>query len=112
FGPTKASLALPEIVADLKRHKTIPVDLSVRVNGIMAISTIYQMMAMAKKEPDPKMHKEIFDLYKGFLTDPQVMMRIRAVEGIRYLGPISRDAIKEVITMSGDPVTWEVRKEA
>src|SRR5437763_1009975 len=39
FGPNKAYEAVPEILKELSKHKLQPVDLSVRVNGTMALST-------------------------------------------------------------------------
>src|SRR5262245_10282661 len=39
FGLTKAGEAMPEIVADLERHPKPVIDLSVRVNGVMALNT-------------------------------------------------------------------------
>jgi HEAT repeat protein len=114
FGPTKSHEALSEVIFQLNKHKTAPsgVDLSVRVNGIMALSTIYKQMAMAKKEPPDKLHKEAFAIYKYYLKDGQVIMRVRTVQGLPSLGPIARDAIEEVIKLTRDPITWEVRKEA
>jgi HEAT repeats len=114
FGPTKSHEALPEVIVQLNRHKTEPngVDLSVRVNGIMALSTIYRQMAMAKKDPPEKSHKAAFAIYKYFLNDGQVIMRVRTVQGLPSLGPIARDAIPDVIKLTKDTITWEVRKEA
>jgi hypothetical protein len=114
FGPLKSPEALPEVILQLNRHKTAPagVDLSVRVNGIIALSTIYQHMAMTKKEPSEKLHKEAFALFKYYLKDGQVIMKVRTVQGLPNLGPIARDAIEDVIVLTRDPITWEVRKEA
>ena len=114
FGPTKSHEALPEIIFQLNRHKTEPngVDLSVRVNGIMALTMIYRQMAMAHKEPPEESHKKAFALYKYFLNDGQVIMRVRTLQGLPSLGPIARDAIPDVIKASNAVITWEVRKEA
>ena len=114
FGPTKSHEALPEVILQLRRHKTelSGVDLSVRVNGIMALSTIYKQMAMAKKDPPEKLHKEAFAIYRYFLKDEQVIMKVRTVQGLPYLGPIAHDAIDDVIRLVDDSITWEVRKEA
>ena len=114
FGPTKSHEALPEIIIQLNRHKTEPngVDLSVRVNGIMALTMIYRQMAMAKKDPPEESHKKAFALYKYFLNDGQVIMRVRTLQGLPSLGPIARDAIPDVIKSTTATITWEVRKEA
>jgi HEAT repeat protein len=109
FGPDKAYEAVSDIIVELKKHNNPkPVDLSVRVSGTMVLSTIFKY----KKDPDPKYLKEAVAIYKTFLKDEQMMMRIRAVQGLVYLGPTSRDAIPEVITMAKEPATWEARKEA
>lgn len=114
FGPTKSHEALPEVIVQLNRHKTEPngVDLSVRVNGIMALSTIYRQMAMAKQDPPEESHKKAFAIYKYFLNDGQVIMRVRTLQGLPSLGPIAHDAIPDVIGLTKATITWEVRKEA
>ncbi|MBI3824042.1 MAG: HEAT repeat domain-containing protein [Planctomycetes bacterium] len=113
FGPTKGLEVMPIIVADLSRHpKVISVDLSVRVNGIMAISTIYKMLPMIKKTPDPDLHKKVVALYKQFLNDPQVIMKIRTMQGLPLIGYAALDNIEDVIKLTEERITWEVRKEA
>jgi HEAT repeat protein len=114
FGPTKSHEALPDVIFQLNRHKTEPngVDLSVRVNGIMALTMIYRQMAMAKKDPPEESHKKAFALYKYFLNDGQVIMRVRTLQGLPSLGPIAHDAIPDVIGLTKATITWEVRKEA
>ena len=107
FGPDKAYEAVPEILKELSKHKKFPVDLSVRVNGTMALSTILRY----KKEPDPAHLKEALAIYKMFLGDSQAVMRVRAVQGLPVVGPLAREALDEVIKVAKDPSTWEVRKE-
>jgi len=116
FGPDKAYDAVPDIIAELSKHTKKPVDLSVRVTGTVVLSTIFKF----KKEPeDPKLKealakniKDAVAIYKVFLRDEQLMMRVRAVQGLPFLGPTSRDALTEVILMAKEPATWEARKEA
>lgn len=118
FGPAKAYQALPEIIVQMNRHNpNAPtgetIDLAMRVNGIMAMSTILKMTWSTKKEgPDPKLLDQCYAIYKKAMKDPQVIMRMRAVQGIIFVGPKSREAIDDVVTLARDPVTWEVRKEA
>jgi HEAT repeat protein len=112
FGPNKSPEALPKIIFQMNRHKSIPIDLSMRVNGIIAMTAILQQMGMAKKEPSEKLLKDTFEVYKFCLKDGQVIMKVRALQGLPWLGPISHDAIENVILLCKDPVTWEVRKEA
>jgi HEAT repeat protein len=109
FGPNKAYDALPDILAELKKHSAkTPVDLSFRINGTMAVSTIFKY----KKEPDPKYAKDAVAIYKTFLKDDQMMMKIRTVQGLPFLGPTCRDALPEVVAMAKNTLTWEARKEA
>ncbi len=118
FGPSKSYEAVPEILAQLKRHNPAAstgeaIDLSMRVNGVVALSTIFKATWGTKKEgPDTKHLDEAFIIYKKCLKDPQVIMRVRAVQGIMYLGPKAREAIDDIALLAKDPVTWEVRKEA
>jgi HEAT repeat protein len=109
FGPNKAYEAVPDIIAELSRHTaSAPVDLAVRVNGIMALSTIFKY----KEKPETKHVQDAFTIYKRFLNDEQVILRVRTLQGLPMLGPISRGALDEVIKQTKEPSTWEVRKEA
>jgi HEAT repeat protein len=109
FGGEKAYEAIDDIIAQLNRHTfNNPVDLSVRVNGTMALSTILSH----KKEPEAKHVKEALALYKKGMKDLQVIMRVRSVQGLPYLGFPARDMIEDVILLAKDPISWEVRNEA
>ena len=107
FGPNKSYEAVPDLLKELSKHRKSPVDLSVRVNGTMALSTILR----AKKDPDPALLKEALSVYRMFLGDSQAVMRVRAVQGLPVVGPMAREALDEVIKVARDPATWEVRKE-
>ncbi|MBM3996915.1 MAG: hypothetical protein FJ303_22610 [Planctomycetes bacterium] len=108
FGPKKAYEAVPDLITQLS--KKTPIDLAYRVNAITMLSTIFKYTD--PKDRDPKHVEAAFSIYKRFLSDSQVIMKVRTVQGIVYLGPIARSAIPEVITMTRDPATWEARKEA
>jgi HEAT repeat protein len=109
FGPVKAFDAVDDILKELERHSSkTPIDLNVRVNGTMALSTIFKYA----KEPDPKLVNRAVTVYRGFLKDPQLLLKIRTVQGIVYLGPECREAMPEVLAMAREPLTWEARKEA
>ncbi|MBI1831377.1 MAG: hypothetical protein HYR84_08005 [Planctomycetes bacterium] len=109
FGPKKAYEAVPDLLIELNKHTVKkPSDLSFRVNGVMALSTIFKYA----EKPDPKHLESAFAIYKRFLSDGQVIMKIRTVQGLPTLGSIARGAIPDVIIMTRDPITWEVRKEA
>jgi HEAT repeat protein len=108
FGP-KAYEVVPDIIADLSRHPIkAKIDLSVRVNGMMALSTIFRYT----EKPDQKLIDAALPLYKAGMTDSQVIMKMRAVQGIIFLGPSARTALGDVIVLARDGATWELRKEA
>jgi HEAT repeat protein len=109
FGPDKAYEAVPEILAELKRHTArTPVDLSVRIAGTTALGTIFKF----KKDPDPKDIKAAVAIFKTYLKDEQLMLRIQAVQGLPFLGPTCRGALPEVYSLAREPSTWEARKDA
>lgn len=112
FDLPMAADAIPEIIADLARQKTIKVDLSVRVNGTMALNTYFLHAANAKKTPDAKVVKDALAVYRMGLKDTQVIMKVRSLQGLQFLGPPARDALEDVIVLARDTSTWEVRKEA
>jgi hypothetical protein len=107
FGPDRAYEAVPEILKELNKQKTLNVDLAVRVNGIVTVSTILR----AQKKPDPALLKDALAVYKMCMKDTQAIMRIRAVQGLPAVGPIAHDAVEDVILVARDPATWELRKE-
>lgn len=108
FGPEKAYTAVPEILKELKKHTPgSPIDLAVAVNGTLTLSTIFKYT----KDPDPKYLKEAKPIYKAFLGNSQIILKIRAVQALPYLGPDARDLIDDVIKVAKEPTTWEVRKE-
>src|SRR2546430_50930 len=62
FGPEKAYEAVPDILFELNRHKgPVVIDLSFRVNGIQALSTIFRY----KKNPDQKLIDDAYALYRS-----------------------------------------------
>ena len=114
FGPKKAYEAVPDILTQLERHlaKKNPenIDLAVRVNGIMALSAIFKYAQ--PPNPDPKHIERALPIFKASMNDPQVILKVRAVQGLPFLGPASHGLIEDVIKLVNLPITWEVRKEA
>jgi hypothetical protein len=109
FGTDKSYQAVPDILAELTSHKgNKNIDLSMRVNAIQALSTIFRY----KKNPDPKHVTDAYNLYVPALTDTQVILRMQTMKALPYLGPIARDSFKTVLKLGKDPVSWEIRKEA
>lgn len=108
FGPNKAYEALPDIIGELSKHtKQQPIDLSVRVHGVVAMSTIL----FSKKDPDKKLADDAIMVYKTSLKDRQVLLRTRAVQGVLSLGPRTQELIDEIIDVAHDPNSGELRKE-
>lgn len=109
FGTNKAYEAVPDILEEVKWHrKETDIDLSVRVNGIQVLATIFRY----KKDPDPKHVKEAYALFKPALKSQQVVLRLQTMKALPYLGPMARDAFNDVLDLAKDRVSWEIRKEA
>jgi len=138
FPFRKVYTALPDILKELRRHKdSTPVDLSVRVNGVIAIGKIFQAkqyspdpdfeayLKLPEKDRDPKKIKEFLDkhkpdpkyvadailIFKQSLGDNQIILKVRAAQALPYLGPDSRKLMADVIAVVRDRSSWEVRKE-
>ena len=105
FGPDKAYTAVPDILTDLEKHKKVTQDLSVRVNGTLAISAIFKYMYLNKKEPEPAHVKRAVAMFNLFLADSQVILRVRTVQETR-----NEKTVNEVIKIVNDPATWEARQ--
>jgi HEAT repeats len=109
FGTNKSYEAVPDILEEVKWHKKeTGIDLSVRVNGIQTLATIFRY----KKDPDPSHIKEAYALFKPALKSQQVVLRLQTMKALPYLGPIARDAFDDVLLLAKDSVSWEIRKEA
>ena len=65
-----------------------------------------------KKNPDQKYINDTFAICKKNLKDPQVILRMQTMKGMPTLGPKSREAIDDIVLITKDPVSWEMRKEA
>jgi hypothetical protein len=108
FGPDKAYSVLPDILSTLELHYKSTVDLSVRVNGVLALGTIFKH----KPDADPKYFKRAATLFKVFLKDEQVILRIRTAQALQYLKGDAQFARTEILRMVKDPTTWEARQVA
>src|SRR5204863_9125792 len=65
FDMSRASEAVPEIIADLARHpKKVTIDLGVRVNGTMALNTYFMHVAKSGKTPDAKLADDALAIYR------------------------------------------------
>ena len=83
FGPEKAQQAVPAILKELGKHRplTAPIDMSVRLDGAMALGTILS----SAKEPDAKDIAEAVRILKIFCHDEQVLVKARAVQALAAL---------------------------
>ncbi len=107
FGPDRAYEAVPAILKELNKHKTINLDLAVRVEGIKTITTIL----LHQKQHDPALLKDALAVYRMCLKDTQAGMRIEAVRGLPAVGPIAHEAVDDVIRVANDSASWKLRKE-
>src|SRR5260370_3869897 len=113
FGPEKAQQAVPAILKELGKHKpvTAPIDMSVRLDGAMALGTILS----SAKEPDSKDIAEAVRILKIFMHDEQVLVRARAAQALAALarfGPNAEihKALNDVIAIAQNLDTWEARQ--
>lgn len=134
FPLEKVYTALPDIILELEKDKVKTVDLSVRVNGLIAIGKILQaknspppelIKAMSAKKPDQKEIEEIIArhrpdpkivekcvlLFRRFLKNDQIILKVRAAQYLPYAGIEARKALPEIVQIANDFSSWEVRKE-
>jgi hypothetical protein len=108
FGPDRAYAAVPTLLERLRNHPRVPVDLSVRVNGIMVLGYIMGNYKAANQ-------KDITDtvgILTRFLGDDQNIVRLRALQALGGMGTAARVAIPGVCNAVKDPKTFETRKAA
>jgi HEAT repeat protein len=109
YGPDIAKKAVPALIEELEKHnKPDPIDLSVRVNGCIALGMILGSL----KEPDTVQVNKAVKLFKKMLADTQVIVRFRAAQSVAQLGPMARDVVPELETLVKDFATWETRHAA
>jgi uncharacterized protein (UPF0147 family) len=109
YPPDVAKKAVPEIIKELKKHtKVAPIDMSVRVNGTLALGLILS----SAKNPDQTQVNETVALLKKMLSDEQILARFRACQALAQMGTMAKDAIPELAKATKDPETWEVRQAA
>jgi HEAT repeat protein len=106
FSPRQAQKAVPALIAELEKHKKTPIDLSVRINGSIALGTILSSV----EKPDLDDIKKAVAIFKGFCKDEQIIVRTRAVQALAQLAPFSRPALPEVMQVARDTHTWEARR--
>jgi hypothetical protein len=115
FGPDRAYQAVPVILDRLRKHTAqAPVDLSVRVNGVIALGYILGGYRDDKGQAmtDPQHVKDAVIILKRFLADSQSILRYRAAQALGRIGPDAKSAIAEVINVTKDTTTFETRQAA
>ena len=109
FGPDRAYQAVPVIVERLRHNSPgKQVDVSVRVNGAIALGYILG----GYKGADHKVIKDAVSVLRRFLTDNQTIVRYRGAQALGRIGTDAKDTIPEVINVVKDPATWETRQAA
>jgi HEAT repeat protein len=110
FPPEQGSAALPVILTEMAKHNprggTRPIDLSIRVNGAIAVG----ILLGSTKDPDPKHVKEAVRLLREGLGDTQKILVYRSAEALGRIGPEARSAIPALLAGVRDSATWEVRE--
>jgi HEAT repeat protein len=122
YGPKLAMKAVPKLVAELQKHKkgVSEIDLSVRVNGCIALGMIMGSQPEPKDAAALNELKEVVGVLNKMLTDSQVIVRFRATQAIGQVGPYARElspkdpdsVLKHLIKLVMDLDTWENRHAA
>ena len=100
---------MPVILDRLRRHSAgKPVDVSVRVNGAIAVGFILG----GYKEAEHKVVKDAISVLRKFLKDSQTIVRYRGVQALGRIGTEAKDTIPEIINLVTDYSTWETRQQA
>jgi len=111
FPQALAYAAVPKLLAELKR-RDVEVDVSIRVNAVMALGTI---LAQGAETPEPEVVNNTVKVLTFFLipqNESQSIVRYRAAEALGKIGPRSKTAIPQLLTMLHDKKTWETRQAA
>jgi hypothetical protein len=108
YGPELAGQAVPTIIKVMKRHESVEVDTSVRVNGAIALG----FLLGHAKNPDQAQVKEAIDLLTRMLKESQAIVRYRSAQALSQFGPEARSAIPNLLALLHDPHTFETRHAA
>jgi HEAT repeat protein len=111
FGPDRACAAVPLLIKELKKqtHARKLIDVSIRVNAVMALGSILG----GAERPDPEEVNAAVTVLTLLLHDSQAVVKYRAVEALGKIGRRAKPAIPELLTLLRDPyTTWETRQAA
>lgn len=108
FGP-RSYEAIPVLLAELEKHTvSAPIDISIRVNAIMALGNIFSSF----DDPQPKHVERALKVLNRFLNDGQAVVRTQAALALGKLGPMAAGAIPGLKNTLKDRGTWETRQAA
>jgi HEAT repeats len=107
FGPQKAQKAAPAIYDELKKHKlATPIDVSVRIDGCIALSTILTGV----NDPDPKLLVDAVKIIGRFCKDEQVIVKTRAAQSLARFGTKGHESVIDVVAVAQELSGWEARQ--
>ena len=108
FGPERAYQAVPVIIERMHTHGGRGVDVSVRVNGAIALGYILGNY----KGADRKVIRDAVAVLRRYMSDNQAIVKYRGVQAIGRIGTDAKSTIPEVISLVREPSTWETRQAA
>jgi hypothetical protein len=107
FGPQKAQKAVPMIYKELKKHTlSTPIDMSVRIDGCIALSTILTGI----KDPDAKQVEDAVTIIGRFCKDEQVIVKARAAQSLARFGTAGHASVNDVVLVAEEKSGWEARQ--
>jgi HEAT repeat protein len=105
YGPKVAKKAVPKLLEELKKPS---IDISVRVNGCIALGMILGSL----EKPRPADVDEAVKVLQTMLKNDQIIVKFRAAQAVAQLGPGAWKTIPELVKMVKDLDTWENRHAA
>jgi hypothetical protein len=109
FHPDVAYQVVPVLIKELKRHNNgSTVDISIRVNAVIALGVI--LGEGGANDPEPKVVDEAVTLLMRYLTDGQLIVKNRAAQALGRIGPPAKPAIPKLIAASKDRSSWKTRE--
>jgi len=101
FHPDVAYEAVPVLIKELKRHNNGPtVDISIRVNAVIALGVI--LGEGGANDPEPKVVDEAVTLLMRHFTDGQLIVKNRAAQALGRIGPAAKPAIPKLMAATKD----------
>jgi hypothetical protein len=102
--------AVPEIVNALNNPATM--DVSLKVNGTLALGMINGAIVSSKVQPDEKILKSAVDCLARLTRDNESIVRFYATAALANIGQEARAAIPYLVAQIKDRAAWETRRAA